>query len=120
MRNLEEKNINKDLNQSIGNITFVKIEFYENGDIKNYYIPKDNNFSLLNMEFLKEDCQFIIPKISSNLYTTSINDTLNEIISQDKNKRISNFNENYNLRNLKEKKEKLNDNKINKRALYNK
>ena len=118
MENFEEKNNNIDLNQSIGNITFAKIEFYENGDIKNYYFPKDNNFSLLNMEFLKEDCQFIIPKISSDLYTISINDTLNEIINQDKYKNISNFNQNYNLRNLKEKTDKFKDNNFNKSTLY--
>ena len=38
-------NETKDLNEDI---SFVKIDFYENGEIKNIYYPK-KNFSLSNM-----------------------------------------------------------------------
>ena len=59
------------------------------------------------MEFLKEDTELIIPKISSKLYTKSINDTLNKILNQENNKNINNINIKDNLRYLKEKKEKI-------------
>ena len=62
-----------------GNICFVRLDFYQNGEIKNYYIP--NNFSIDNFVFVEDVAKLIIPKISSNLYVKSINDTLNEILS---------------------------------------
>ena len=61
------------------NISFVKVDFYENGDIKNFYIPK-NNFSILNMQYIKEYSKLIFPKISSDLYTNSIENSLNELL----------------------------------------
>ena len=96
-------NINetRDLNEDI---SFVKIDFYENGEIKNIYYPK-KNFSLSNMEFIKEYSKLIIPKISSNLYTHNISQTLNDLIEKDKNK---NKNKKY-YRNLKEEKENEKD-----------
>jgi hypothetical protein len=62
-----------------GNICFVKLDFYQNGEIKNYYIP--NNFSIDNFPFIEEVANLIIPRISSNLYVESINDTLNELLT---------------------------------------
>ena len=60
-----------------GNLCFVKIDFYKNGEIKNISYP--NNFSLSFMEYIKEYSQLIIPKISSDLYSDSINDALKDL-----------------------------------------
>ena len=62
-----------------GNISFVKLDFYQNGEIKNYYIP--NNFSIDNFAFIEDIARLMIPKISSNLYVKSINDTLNGLFT---------------------------------------
>ena len=94
------------------NIYFVKIDFYENGEIKNIYYP-NKNFSLSNIEYIKEYSKLIIPKISSNLYTNNISKTLNDLIEKDKNK-----NKKY-LRSLKEEKENKKDlNCIIKKKVY--
>ena len=61
------------------NFCFVKIEFYQNGDIKNIYLPK--GFLLNYYSDLEEIIKLLIPKISSNLYVDSIEDKLNEIIN---------------------------------------
>ena len=60
-----------------GNLCFAIIDFYKNGEIKDISYPK-NNFSLSFMEYIKEYSQLIIPKISPDLYTENINDTLKE------------------------------------------
>ena len=114
------------LSSSIGNITFVKINFYGNGDIKGIYYPKDI-FSLPNMMYIKEFVNLIIPKISPDLYTSSINDTLNELQKKDEQfdneteiNDTNNFHENdNNLRNLEEKRSNSNENiNINKKRIY--
>ena len=79
------------------NISFVKIDFYENGEIKNIYYP-NRNFSFSNMEYIREYIYLIIPKISSNLYTNNITKELNELIEKDNNNKY--------FRRLKEGKEK--------------
>ena len=59
------------------NFCFVKIEFYKNGDIKNYYLP--NGFLLGFFSYIEEIIKLIIPKISKNFYVDSIENKLNEI-----------------------------------------
>ena len=65
-------------------LCFAKIEFYKNGDIKKYYIPKE--FSKINFKYIEETVKLIIPKISSNLYVNSINEKMNEICSNNTEK----------------------------------
>ena len=72
------------------NISFVKIEFYENGEIINIYYP-NKNFSLSNMEYIKDYSKLIIPKISSNLYTNNISKVLDDLKENDKNKNIKSY-----------------------------
>ena len=60
-------------------LCFAKIDFFKNGDIKKFYIPKE--FSKINFKYIEETSKLIIPKISKNLYVTNINEKLNEIIS---------------------------------------
>ena len=55
---------------------FVKIDFYENGEIKNLFIPKI--FIESNMIFIDNIIKLIIPKISPNLYIKNITEKLNE------------------------------------------
>ena len=112
------KNVNKkDLNYSMKNISLIKIDFYENGEIKDYYYPKEN-FTLSYMELIKELATLIIPKISAKLYVKSINETLYDKFEQDmkkENKNESFINEKEELRFLKEKeKDKINHTNIEK------
>ena len=79
---------------NMGNLTFVKVDFYENGEIKNYYIPS-SNFSILNMQYIKEYSNLIFPKISSYLYSANIEQSLNELLQKENN--------GTNIRELKEK-----------------
>ena len=98
------------INYSDVDLSFVKIDFYENGEIKNIYYP-NRNFSLSNIQYIKEYSKLIIPKIASNLYTNNISQTLRNLIEKDKSKNKTYF------RSLKEKKE--NDRYfINKKKLY--
>ena len=79
-KNSSKENEKRELIDSVGNATFVKIEFYENGEIRNIYYPKDV-FTLTNMMYMNEYTKLIIPKISSDLYTDSINDSLNTLLN---------------------------------------
>lgn len=88
-----------------GNICFAKLEFYLNGEIKNYYLPE--NFTEINFLYIEETAKLIIPKISSNLYVKSIDEKMNEIISLKHiiNGNIENFenienNESFNYENI--------------------
>ena len=72
-----------------GNLCFAKIDFYENGEIISISYPI-NNFNLSYMEYIKEYAELIIPKISSSLYTDNINNTINQLLSDDKNNSASN------------------------------
>ena len=69
-------------NSDSDTMVFVKIDFYENGDIKNLYYPKSENFSILYMDIIKELASLIIPKISANLYSENIRDHLNEMLKE--------------------------------------
>ena len=56
---------------------FVKIQFYENGEIKNIFLP--NVFSTSNMVYINNIIKLIIPKLSPNLFVDNINDKLKEL-----------------------------------------
>ena len=62
-------NINSTVNESVG---FVKIEFYETGEIKKIYYPKKDNFNMKNMDYIRETARLIIPKVSSKLFSDDI------------------------------------------------
>ena len=82
------------------NSCFAKIEFYLNGEIKNYYLPKGFNENLFI--YIEELTQLMIPKISSNLYSKNIDEEMNKSInsyenrlrnleSKEKNREIYNY-----------------------------
>ena len=92
IRELEETNLNYADKQ--GQLCFAKIEFYKNGDIKNYYIPE--GFSIFNFVYIEEIARLIIPKISSNLYVESINQKFKELITINETKNSNEIgNESY-------------------------
>jgi len=68
-------------NETIG---FIKIQFYENGNIKQIYYPKMKNFSMLSLEYINELAGLIIPKISSHLFIDDIYKKLDEILKDNK------------------------------------
>ena len=76
-----------------GNICFVKLEFYLNGEIKDYYIPKGNS-SFNDFSYIEDISRLIIPKIKSDLYVRNINETLNELLFSTNNSSINNSNSN--------------------------
>ena len=77
-RNLNE-NDNIDLSYTDENDTscFIKIEFYESGEIRNIYLP--DVFTLSNMIFINNIIKLIIPKLSADLYVDDIDYTLDEM-----------------------------------------
>ena len=80
------------------NICFSKIDFYQNGKIKKYYLPKD--FSIDNFNYIQQISQLLIPKISTHLFNKTINQTLNELLEKDNREYNDNadFNDdNYNI-----------------------
>ena len=111
MLTIYDKQLNKYLNYNLTNITvpdlkyvgeegnlcFVKIEFYLNGEIKNYYLP--NGFSQYDFVYIEDISELIIPKISSNLFTTNISEKKSEINSFN----YTNINETSPKRRLKKK-----------------
>ena len=88
---LDENNKNANLSYigENGNLCFVKISFYKNGEIKNISYP--DNFSLSFMEYIKEYSQLIIPKISSDLYSDSINDTIKDFDKEEDEEDLEKF-----------------------------
>jgi hypothetical protein len=78
LRNIDEK---PDLNyvDEKNKLCFIKIEFYENGEIKNIFLPE--NFEVSNMVYINEIIKLIIPKISPKLYSSNIESKIDEIIS---------------------------------------
>ena len=75
----KNKNYNNLIEDEKGNLCFVKIDFYENGEILNISYPL-NKFSLSFMQYIRDYAKLIIPKISSNLYTDNINNKLNDLL----------------------------------------
>jgi len=76
LRNIDEK---PDLSyvDEKNKFCFIKIEFYENGEIKNIFLPK--NFEVSNMIYINEIIKLIIPKISPKLYSSNIESKIEEI-----------------------------------------
>ena len=64
------------------NFCFAKIEFYQNGELRNIYLPE--GFLLNYYSYIEEIVKLLIPKISSNLYVANIEDELNKITKLDK------------------------------------
>ena len=62
-----------------GKLCFIKIEFYESGEVKNIYLP--DSFIVSNMIYLDNIIKLIIPKISPNLYIKNINDEILNILN---------------------------------------
>jgi hypothetical protein len=58
-------------------LCLAKIDFYKNGTIKNYFLPKE--FSINNFIYIEEAAKLLIPKISKSLFDKNINETLSEI-----------------------------------------
>jgi len=72
-----------------GNFCLAKIEFYLNGDIKNYYLSK--GMSSTEFSFIEEISKLIIPKISSDLYIKSIDQYFEDLNKNEKENNISEF-----------------------------
>ena len=81
-----------------GKLCFAKIDFYENGEIKNIYYP--SGLSKSNKNNIKEVIELIIPKISANLFIKNITDFLNSPDPMILNN-LRNLNENNKLENFK-------------------
>ena len=93
---------------------FIKLEFYENGEIKKIYYPKIDTFTFKSMDYIKEIIDLTIPKISPHLFSEDIHSKFNEI--QEDLLEVDTIEEKRNilLRRLKEsqsKKRKKNTNK---------
>ena len=74
----EEKNNDTDTETNTNAISsFIKIEFYENGQIKNIYLPKYLIKS--NMVFIDNIIKLLIPKLSPSLYIKNIAEKLKEL-----------------------------------------
>ena len=99
-----------------GNLCFVKIDFYKNGEIKNISYP--NNFSLSFLEYINEYSQLIIPKISSDLYSVSINEAIRDSDKEEDDEESDNFNLRFLTDKEKNKKRKKRIKRI-KRILFN-
>jgi hypothetical protein len=78
LRNIDEK---PDLSyvDAKNKLCFIKIEFYENGEIKNIFLPK--NFEVSNMIYINEIIKLIIPKVSPKLFSSNIELKIEEIES---------------------------------------
>ena len=79
LRNIDEKP-NLNYVDEKNKLCFIKIEFYENGEIKDIFIPE--NFEVSNMVYINEIIKLIIPKISSKLYSSNIESKIHEIESE--------------------------------------
>ena len=64
---------------------FAKINFYENGEIKDIFIPKE--FDIENILYINRIANYIIPKLSKNLYSQNISEKIEDIIKS--NNKIS-------------------------------
>ena len=61
---------------------FIKLEFYENGEIKKIYYPKIDTFKFKSIEYIQEIIDLTIPKISPNLFSEDIHTQFNEILEE--------------------------------------
>ena len=104
--------LNNTINESSG---FIKIDFYENGEIKQMYYPKTENFVFKSVEYLRETASLIIPKISSKLFSDNIQDKFNDLQKDLKEDQSTEEKKKLILRRLSEsstKKNKINRNKV--------
>ena len=76
---------------NIYELCFIKIEFYENGEPKNIFIPKE--FNMDNMVYIKKIINFIIPKLSKNLYSENITQKIDLIDKLSKENNTTNSDE---------------------------
>ena len=68
----------------VSDICFVKLDFYQNGEIKQIFLP--NEFNLTIFYFIEDIMKLLIPKISSHLYSESIEEEIQKLnISEDDN-----------------------------------
>ena len=58
-------------------ICFVKINFYENGNSKDIFYPE--GFDIENMIYINKIAEFILPKLSKNLYTENFKEKITQI-----------------------------------------
>jgi hypothetical protein len=81
-------------------VCFIKIYFYENGDIKDIFIPKE--FNIENMVYIKKIIKLIIPKLSKKLYSENITEQIELIEKISNEKYIDEAEENFeeNLENI--------------------
>ena len=73
---ITEEDIDLSLVEENNNFCFIKIHFYENGGIKNIFLPK--NFVISNMIYFNDIIKLIIPKISQELYINNITQKIEE------------------------------------------
>ena len=102
-KSLKERDVYYQTNES--NYCFINIEFYQNGEIKNIYLP--DGFLLSYYSYIEEIIKLLIPKISKDLYIESIDKKLNEFNEMNNNQQNDSISEG-DLRNLNFKKEKKN------------
>ena len=124
-KELNERDIYIETNES--NYCFIKMDFYQNGNIKNIYLPK--NFNLSYYSYIEEIIRLIIPKISDNLFIDSIDEALKELIEMNNNEENNTYNNTFgeeeensekDLRNLKfKRKKKYLNSKYSKKRLSN-
>jgi len=88
LRSIEEKP-NFNYVDEKNKLYFIKLEFYENGKIKNIFIPE--YFEVLNMLYINEIIKLIIPKISPKLYSSNTESKIDEILSE--REKEDNFND---------------------------
>ena len=72
-----ENNQDIDYAQYSNKSCFIKIEFYENGNIKKIFIP--DYLDISNMIYINNIIKLIIPKLSPNLYSNNIEKQINEL-----------------------------------------
>ena len=71
-------------------ICFAKVEFYENGNIKNIFIPE--TFHISNIMYINNIIKLLIPKLSPKLYSSNIEKKIEEINLLYENDTIDNLN----------------------------
>ena len=86
-----------------GNLCLAKIEFSENGEITNISFPSQN-ITFAYMQYIKDYAKLIIPKISADLYTNNINQSLNELLLNDKKNKLRQLKQNKNKKRIIKKK----------------
>ena len=79
LRKLSESRVPLILND-VKELCFVKVNFYENGEIKDIFYPEEFNLNL--MVYINKIAKLIIPKLSKNLYTENIDQKIAEINNQ--------------------------------------